>query len=383
LIPYPLLVLAAGGFVSSVSMRIAEPLLPDIAEQFGTSVTEAASLITTFVLAYGVFQLVHGPLGDRHGKLRVTCGALLLAALFSLACATAQSLQGLAVYRFLTGMTAGAIIPLSLAYVGDTVPLETRQKLMGRFISGILLGTAVGPVLGGVSSQYFGWRASFVMTAIGFLIVGLSILPMARVESKPAASAVGALGHFSALIGIPWARYICIVVAIEGCLFYGAFGYLGAYMRHEHLLDFAVIGLVLAGFGCGGLLYSASVGLLLDCLGVVRMVLLGGVLLFCGFVGLAVTGTPYAAGQLVFVLGFGFYMIHNTLQSLASEMAPTARGSAIALFAFSLFVGQAAGVSIDGQLVAYAGYRSMLMGSGIGLLILAVFLSRRLAADPD
>lgn len=379
LVRHPLIILAAGGFVSSASMRVAEPLLPDIAEQFSTTVTEAATLITTFVLACGVFQLVHGPLGDRHGKLRVVCIALFLAAFSSAACATSQSLQQLSFFRFLSGMTAGAVIPLALAYVGDTVPFDKRQQVMGRFISGMLLGSATGPVFAGFCSQYFDWRMSFVLIAIGFFAIGLCVLPIAMRESKPVMSTHGGSGNLMVLIRSPAVRFICLVVAVEGCLFYGAFAYLGAFFRQQYSLEFSIIGLLLAGFGCGGVLYSASVGLLVEKLGVVRMVLLGGLLLLGGFTGLSVVGDWHLAGILVFVLGFGFYMIHNTLQNQASEMAPAARGSAIAIFAFSLFVGQAIGVAVDGQIVAYLGYRSMLIFSGVGLVILAVLLSRRIA----
>ena len=73
-----LLLLAAGGFVSGLSIRLAEPLLPKVAHDFGVSVAAASVLITGFTLAYGLFQLVHGPLGDRIGKLRAMVGALVL-----------------------------------------------------------------------------------------------------------------------------------------------------------------------------------------------------------------------------------------------------------------------------------------------------------------
>ena len=69
-----LLLLAAGGFVSGLSIRLAEPLLPKVAHDFGVSVAAASVLITGFTLAYGLFQLVHGPLGDRIGKLRAVVG---------------------------------------------------------------------------------------------------------------------------------------------------------------------------------------------------------------------------------------------------------------------------------------------------------------------
>jgi len=374
-------VLAAGGFVSAASMRIAEPMLPDIASQFGEDVVDAAIVITAFAVAYGVFQLVHGPLGDRFGKLRVVCIAVFLAAAASLACATASSIDQLMVYRFFAGMTIGAVIPLSLAFVGDNVDFENRQPVLGRFISGLLLGGAAGSIVAGFSSDYLGWRASFVIVAVGFFLVGLLLVSHARAETGNEAARGKTFSNLKTLLRRPLVHVICGIVALEGWLFYGAFGYLGAFLRHEYLLEFAVVGLMLAGFSFGGLLYSASVRLLVTRLGITRMVVSAGFLLLLCFIGLSTINSWYVAAVLILMLGFSFNMMHNTLQTQASEMAPEARGSAIAVFAFSLFIGQALGVMADGKIVEFAGYRPMLLFTGFGLVVLsgyfAWFLHRR------
>ena len=361
-----------------MSIRLAEPLLPKVAHDLNTTVSESAVLLTAFSFAYGLFQLVHGPLGDRLGKLRAVCGAMFLAALASAACASAETLTGLAVYRFLTGMTAGAVIPLSFAFVGDNVPFAQRQPVLGRFISGTLLGAAVGPLIGGLFSDLLGWRPSFLVPAAAFAVISLALFPLARRETPPAAPGPGPLANYIELLRSPTARIICAAVAIEGFLFYGAFGYLGAFMRHEFGLSYTLIGLVLAGFGVGGLVYSLSVAALVGRLGPARMVSLGGWLMLGGFVTLS-TATPWqSAIPAVLVLGFGFYLMHNTLQTRATEMAPYARGSAISLFAFALFFGQALGVAGDGKLVEVFGYRPMLAITGVGLLLLAIWFARRL-----
>jgi len=374
----PLLLLAAGGFVSGASIRLAEPLLPKVASEMHTGIAEASVIITGFTLAYGLFQLVHGPLGDRIGKLRAVSGALCLAALASAACASAQTLPALAFYRFLTGMTAGAVIPLSFAFVGDNVPFAERQPVLGRFISGTLLGAACGPLVGGVFSDYLGWRASFLAPAAAFAIIGLALVPLARREAIPEKASHGALARYAGLLRSRRARVICIAVAIEGCLFYGAFGYLGAFLRLEFALSYTLIGLLLAGFGIGGLVYSASVGALVARLGPRRMVVLGGWLLLGAFAALALSPWWAAALGLVPLLGFGFYLLHNTLQTQATEMVPAARGSAISAFAFCLFGGQALGVAGDGLLVEALGFRPVLAVTGVGIALLAFWFARRL-----
>lgn len=377
---YPLFLLAAGGFVSGVSMRMAEPLLPKVAQDLGTGVAEASVLITAFTLAYGLFQLVHGPLGDRIGKLRAVTGAMWLAALASAACASAGTLETLAVYRFLTGMTAGAVIPLSFAFVGDNVPYDQRQPVLGRFIAGTLLGATCGPLVGGGFSDLAGWRASFLAPAAAFALIAAALVPLARREAPPEHTGAGRgpLARYAGLLRSATARAICLAVAIEGCLFYGAFGYLGAYLRHEFALGYTHIGLVLAGFGVGGLAYSVMVGTLVRRLGPRRMVMAAGGLLPAGFAVLALAPAWQPAVPAVIVLGLAFYLLHNTLQTRATEMAPAARGSAISAFAFCLFSGQALGVAGAGQVVETAGYRPLLALTGLGLGVLALWFARRL-----
>jgi predicted MFS family arabinose efflux permease len=372
--------LAAGGFVSGLSIRLAEPLLPKVANDFEVSVAAASVLITGFTLAYGLFQLVHGPLGDRIGKLRAVVGALVLAAIASAACAFAPSLQWLAGFRFLTGMTAGAVIPLSFAFIGDNVPYERRQMVLAQFISGLLLGQTFGPLLGGIFSDFIGWRATFLVPACAFLAIGALLSKEARTvpQAIHADASLNPFMRFARLLRVRRVRIILAAVAVEGFLFFGAFAYLGAYLRHDFALSYTLIGLVLAGFGLGGVAYTMLVRALVRRMGQRGMVVGGGMLLLACFCIIAVAPAWGAMVPFIFLLGLGYYMVHNTLQTHATEMAPEARGSAVSSFAFCLFLGQAAGVSVLGLGVEWAGYRGVIAATGVGLALLGFWFGREL-----
>jgi len=377
-----LLLLASAGFVSGLTMRVAEPLLPKVAHDFGVSLAAAGVLITGFTLAYGLFQLVHGPLGDRIGKLRAVTGALLLTALTCAACALASSLHTLALCRFLTGMTAGAVIPLSFAFVGDNVPYQGRQALLGRFIAGNLLGQTVGPLLGGVFSDFIGWRLTFLVPAVAFLLIGLMLLPLASAQPSAhssAAASASPVRRYASLVRRRRVRVVLTAVAIEGFLFFGAFGYLGAYLRHDFGLSYTAIGFILTGFGLGGVLYSASVRILLHRLGQRGLVAAGGTMLLAGFLVLALAPGWALCAAAIAALGLAFYMLHNTLQTRATEMAPEARGSAVSAFAFCLFLGQTLGVSAVGLGIDPVGYRPLLAVTGVALAALSFWFRGRLA----
>jgi len=178
-------------------------------------------------------------------------------------------------------------------------------------------------------------------------------------------------------------RTILWAVGLEGCIFFGAFAYLGAFLRHDFGLSYTAIGVVLAGFGLGGVVYSLLVKVFLSRLGQRNMVAVGAWTMLSCFGVLALAPGWVVAAPPIALLGLGFYMLHNTLQTKATEMAPSARGSAISAFAFCLFLGQAIGVAIAGFGVARAGYRPVLAVAGVALALLAWWFRRHLTHAPE
>ena len=160
------------------SIRLADPMLPAMARDFGTEPADVSGAITFFALAYGLMQLAWGPLGDRLGKLRVIGSATVAATLGSIACALAPDLRSLELARLLTGVFCAAIIPMSIAWVGDVVPLQQRQATLARLSTGTITGMIVGQVAGGLLADWVSWRAAFALMALVFLPAGLMVLRM-------------------------------------------------------------------------------------------------------------------------------------------------------------------------------------------------------------
>jgi predicted MFS family arabinose efflux permease len=101
----------------------------------------------------------------------------------------------------------------------------------------------------------------------------------------------------------------------------------------------------------------------------------------CAYLLALAVGNWQAVVPAAVALGAGFALCHSTLQTRATELAPEARGTAISLFAFSLFLGSALGTAFLGQLLSASGYDAILLVSGVALLALAV-LAPRLTAHP-
>ncbi len=374
---------AVAAFLSGANLRLFDALLPGVAGDFDVTVASAAIVVTMFTLAYGLFQIVHGPLGDRIGKVRVAAIATLCASAASMGSALAPTLESLALLRFLTGVGVSAVIPLALAWIGDNCTYEKRQLTLGKFVGFLLLGQVLGPAIGGVLSEIFSWREVFYGLAVAFLLAGIALAVGSRASvNVHRSSTQNVLGTYLQLFRDRWVRTVLIAIFLEGMLFFGSLAYIGAYLQYRFGLSFALTGMLVASYGIGGFLYSLSVRRLLSRLNERQFVIVaGGVLMVC-FQALAWGPIWQLAAPVLVSMGFGLYMIHNTLQTKATEMAPGVRGTAIAVFAFALFMGQALGVALAGQAIRGGGYSWTFSGVGLLLLVLARWFAARIIAHP-
>ncbi|MGQ9368937.1 MFS transporter [Azospirillum sp. ST 5-10] len=378
----PLVLLACAAFASATTLRVADPLLPQVAEEFGASVADASVVATAYTLAYGLCQIVYGPVGDRFGKYGTITVATFLGAFATLAAAWAGDLATLGLLRLAGGATAAALIPLSMAYIGDHVPYERRQPVLARFISGQILGIIAGQSLGGILGEFVGWRGVFALFAAAYLVIaGLLYLEWRSprvVETHHRTGVAGLVSAYRGLFRSAAVRRVLATVFAEGMLFFGGFSYLGAFLRLDYGFDYATIGLILTTFGLGALAYTLSADRILARLGQSGMVLAGGLLLAAGYGLFALVPAWWTLVPGIAACGTGFYLFHNTLQTHATQMAPHARGIAVSLFASCLFLGQAAGVTLAGHVVEAAGFPALFAGVGLLLLALAAGFRARI-----
>lgn len=383
-------ILAMAAFASAANIRISDPLLPQVSRDFEVTVGAASVIVTAYTIAYGLLQAFYGPVGDRYGKFLTIVGTSVVSAIATLACAFAPSLTVLAVGRFLTAAFSCAVIPLSMAWVGDVVPFERRQAVLSRFISGQIAGMIFGQVAGGVLGDLLGWRMVFVVVAALYLLAALSLLarlrfdPLARQPSNPAATLhpVAILRQFVALARRPWVRTMLIVISFEGLLFFGGFAYVGNELHDRFGLDFAAVGAALTGYGIGGLTFTVLVRRLLRHLGEHGIVRMGGVTLAIAFLILAFAQALWLMVLGIVAAGFGFYLVHNTLQTHGTQMVPEARGTGLSLFASLLFIGQSIGVALAAPVIDRHGAVPIFLAAAVLLPILAFYFAAQLRARP-
>lgn len=382
--PTAVLALSLAAFGSGMSLRLTDAQLPRLASDFGVSLASASYVITCFSVAYGVSQLFFGPLGDRFGKYLVIAWASACCAITAFLCAIAPNFPLLLAARFLAGATAAALIPLSMAWIGDVIAYEERQALLARFLIGQILGVSAGVFVGGMAADYLNWRIPFLGIATGFVLISLKLFSLNRRLPEYARQTVQGEGaavrrmmrEFSQVLSGKWARIVLATVFLEGLFLYGAFAFIATHVHVVHGLPLSRAGLLVMLFGFGGVLFATAARLLVRRLGEAGLTLWGGVIAALSLLGIGVGPHWTWALPGCFLAGVGFYMLHNTLQINATQMAPERRGAAVSAFASCFFIGQSVGVGLAGLLADYSSTTIVLILGAAGLLTLSLNFSR-------
>lgn len=377
--------LSLAAFASAASMRACDALLPVLVRGFGVTTHQAARTVSVFALAYGVTQMLYGPLGDRYGKLRVIAVAASAGVAASLGAMLAPGLGWLIGFRAVGGATAAAIIPLSMAWIGDQIAYEQRQATLARFLVGQMLGVIFGQFIGGVFADHLSWRWTFGFLAATYLAAAAALWTQAVGASPAAAGAPVAFARRMLEIGrAAWPRVIFATVFFEGLAVFGALAFVPWHLHHRFGVSLTLAALAPGAFGLAGICYALLARRLLARIGEAGLVRLGAACLAIGLVGLALGGSWLLAIPESALIGIGYYMMHNTLQTHATQMAPESRGTAVSLFASCFFLGQATGVSIGSALVDSIGGAPIFTAAAVVLIALATAfgsaLRRRSAA---
>jgi MFS transporter, YNFM family, putative membrane transport protein len=376
------LVLGMAGFASTFTMRLLDPLVPTLAGEFGRTIPQVAMMATAFSICYAVGQPFLGPVADAVGKARTILVSIVAMAVMLVACALAGNFETLFILRMLMGVFAGGIIPIAMAAIGDRAPMSERQVALGRFLTIMIVGQTAGAAASGVIADHFGWR-TVMMTAAGLAgiaaIMVLVVLKPRPDAGREALSIANAMGRYRSLFRNPRTLTLYGIVILEGALIFGIMPYAAAILSDRSGVGATEAGLAVGGAGLGGLVYGFTVGRLVAHFGPARMVLAGGFIMATAIAVFALPFLPWWTAIGCFIVqGFGFFLMHGTFQAQATELAPTARGSAVALFACSLFCGHALGPIIVGALKVSFGASVALLAMAAGIALLGMIAPRLL-----
>jgi len=345
-IPSVIYVIALATFAAALSARALDPVLPHVAEDFGITIATAAGFSAAFAFTFAIIQPVLGAAADLFGKTRLMVFCLVLLGFANILGALATSFPLLFASRILAGIGSGGVFPVALSLTSDLVGPEKRQVAIGRTLAGAMTGNLLGASLSGMIGDFLGWRGVLAMLGVLVILAPVAVawgFRGAALTPPPKTGLSTLMQGYRTIFSNPNARICYAAVFVEGCCVLGLFPFLAAFLFELGETRLSIAGIVIACFAVGGLFYTMTVSRFLPRLGINRMMIVGAALVGLQLAVVAVGPDWKIQAVSLLLMGWGFYMIHGSLQVFSSELSVEARASALSLHAFFFFMGQSIG----------------------------------------
>jgi EmrB/QacA subfamily drug resistance transporter len=232
-----LLLVASAQFVLQLDFSIVNVALPTIQRELHLAPAQLQWIVTGYALTFGSLLLFGGRLGDLTGHRRLMIIGLTLFGVTSLSAGLAQTSAVLIISRFAQGASAAMVAPQALATISDLFEEgAARARALGIFQAATAGGASAGIVLGGILTQYIGWRAIFLVNPPVILILVLFMLRYLPKAHRGASARLDVAGALLATVSIaslifglsqgqqngftsPWALIAFVATVVLGLTF--------------------------------------------------------------------------------------------------------------------------------------------------------------------
>lgn len=358
-------------FLANGDNYAAAPLLLNIARDLHFSVETAAMSVTAYMLAFGAFTLLFGPLSDRFGKVRVINTAALGTAVFSILGAFAFNLPSLIFFRAMNGAFGAGIFPVTMALVGQNFDDKSRHKALGKVMGFMFLGGATATAVGGALAYFGSWRLVYLVYGVGELILALLMRKLLE-RDEPVVTKLDYVSAYREPLGNFRFMRLVLTIFFVGFSVFGTFPYSGKLLQERTGYQLLSIGLILSLFGVGTVLGGRLAPKIKQRTGAGYFIL-AGVMGALSLYSLSASAKIYVIAPGLFFFGVAFIFFQSTLVAAAQEMLPQRKGTAMSMASFHMFVGGAVGTGVNANIIsAYGISRIYLIAS---VLILAVGLA--------
>lgn len=322
--------------VGALSLNVFLPSLPSMADHFGVDYSLMQLSVSLYLATTAVVQLAIGPISDRYGRRPVVIGTVSIFILASLGAIFAPNFTTFMICRLLqTAIATG--FALSRAIVRDMVPQDQAASMIGYVTMGMSVVPMVGPALGGILDQAFGWQASFWMLAGGgLLLLVLTFFDQGETFTRREGGFAAQIREYPKLLTSQRFWGYCLAAAFASGAFFAYLGGAPFVGSDVFNMDPAELGLYFGAPAIGYLIGNGLSGRYSVRVGVNRMVLIG--------TGLTVLG-------MVFLLLFDLAGFHHPL----------------VFFGFMIFIGLGNGILLPNANAGMLSVRPALAGSAAGL----------------
>lgn len=388
-----LVLTALSQVLSLVGFSFVTPFIPLFIQQLGihgqADVTLWAALLTG---GSSVFMIVAAPiwgaLADRHGRKLMVVRAALSAGVLVVLMGAAQNVWQLLALRLLQGMFTGTV-SASQALVSSQAPRARLGMALGIMQTSVFVGTSIGPLLGGVVADSFGYRLSFVAGGCALFVSGLIVLlfvqehraPMTDVAAPPFWRDLGS------------AMKIPVIPAMIGTYFAIQFG---ATVITPVLPQFVqtlqgtagraatVTGVILAGAGVASAVAAVIVGIISDRIGYKRVLVVASIAAAIFSIPQFFVTATWQLFVLRVVIGLATGAIMPAAGALTANLVPASkRGTAYGLTGSATSLGFGAGPLTAALVVGVSGIRPVFLTAAFLMAVIAAWVAAMVHVPGD
>ncbi|MGE3642294.1 MAG: MFS transporter [Beijerinckiaceae bacterium] len=366
------------GFSSSLALRSLDPLTVSIAGDLAVAPETAALLGTALSIPYALSNPLLGPTGDHFGKGRLITICLWLITISVFVSAFAPTFFVLAILRAVTGMSAGGIVPLGQAMIGDMFKASERQIAIARSTAVIFLGQLAGASLAGIADAWIGWRGVLIACACVTGTAALAAtwkMPPPPPRRSAAFSPRTIVQSYLVILRMPRAWVCYANCYVQAGIMFGLMPFISLILERLQLGGAREAGFVIAGFSAGSLLFVLSIRLTVRMLSRPALLVAGAIV---GTAGLLFASTGPAWYWLVAIFagsGFGYFLQHNAIQGAVADLSEHYRASAYSMHASMFFLGTATAPIAYRFAISNFGVHATLTGAALVFLCVGLATS--------
>jgi len=349
-----LILLGTIAFLVQGDNYAAAPLIVSIAKDLNLSISSAALSISAYMIPFGIFTLVFGPLADRFGKAKILNIAAFCTAIFSILCAFSFDLISLSILRGINGAFAAAVLPVAVSLVGDSFEDSKRQNALGTVIGMMFFGGAVSPGIGGLVSYYGSWRMLYFIYGIAEFIVALIMIKSLE-RNSGVINSLNFLEVYKKSFSNKNLIKVVSILFFLGFSVFGSFMFSGKFIQDTLNYNILIVGALLSLFGLATALGGRKAGTL-------RQRFSNNLLIYAGILGLISWGSiilwknPILISLSLIGFGFAFILLQSTIIQTAQQLMPNQRGTVMSLASFNMFIGGGIGTLINGRILSSFGF---------------------------
>ncbi|MDI3537307.1 MAG: hypothetical protein PWR12_323 [Eubacteriaceae bacterium] len=363
-------ILGLMAFLANGDNYAAAPLIINIAADLNITVSVAAMSVTAYMLAFGAFTLIFGPLSDRFGKVKIINIAAMGTAIFSILGAFSFNLPSLIFFRAMNGAFGAGIFPVTLAFVGQSFEPQHRQKAIGKVMGLMFMGGAMATIIGGTLAYLGSWRLVYLAYGIAELVVALIMFKILE-RDQPVVDHFHLIEAYKEPLSDFSFMKLVLTIFFVGFSVFGGFTYTGKLIQTVTGYNLFIVGAILSLFGVGTVIGGRIAPVLRKKLKG-RFLVSAGVIGGISLLGLAFSSNVWFLSLALFGYGVAFIFLQSTLITTVQEKLSKRRGTAMSLASFNMFVGGAIGTSVNAVVIDSGNLSTIYLNSAVILFLVSM-----------